>query len=162
MQSLILNVKKVLKSSLGVCATLPDCFCSSSRCFVLTSPDKNIGKRHCSAFPSVARLRAFSQAAEQAGNFLETWVDSQCTPLIFIPLGLFRKSSSSSYQKHINTGNCDQGKNHFLWVSPSHKILPHVSSGQIKKTKTKRKSVCVQHITHILIGLTLTNPTPAN
>ena len=72
MQSLILNVNKILKSSLGVCATLPDCFCSSSRCFVLTSPDKNIGKRHCSAFPSVARLRAFSQAAERPGNFLET------------------------------------------------------------------------------------------
>ena len=51
--------------------------CNSFRCFVLTSPDKNIGKRHRSAFPSVARLRAFSQAAERPGNFLETWVDSQ-------------------------------------------------------------------------------------
>ena len=135
----ISNSKCKQSLSVGVCATLPDCFCSSPRCFVLTSPDKNIGKRHCSAFPSVARLRAFSQAAERPGNFLETWVDSQCTPLIFILLGLLWKSFSSSYRKYINTGKLWPGENAFCvsFSHPQNIAACFLWSDQVDKDKAK-------------------------
>ena len=120
MQTSLVLIVNTVKSSLGVCGTLPDCVCSSSRCFVLTSPDKNIGKRHCSAFPSVARLRAFSQAAERPGNFLETWAIYSAHHF-FILLDLFRQSFSSSYGRV--------------------KFWTNFKSGHIKRTRTKRSNI---------------------